>query len=154
MQKLKLIKPVALTLLFTASITAYAANNNFTCPTPAEIQSTDFTAPSIWLAPPMPHSVPGQVGVGLGGKTVKEYLGVEAATVSNKKGWVCVYKSEGGDSTRDLEAKIREIVGSNKYLSKYLEKVNKIFEDAEPYLKRYPQDEPVGFVGYQENNLK
>jgi hypothetical protein len=141
--------------LFSASMlaliaisTAYA--ENFTCPQPSEIQSTDFTAPSIWVAPPVTHSVPNTVGVGLGGKVVKELLGIEKAEINHKPGWVCVYRSEGGISTFEYQFKIREIVMSNRYLKKYIKKVDKAFADAEPYLRNYPRNTPVGFVGYQK----
>ena len=141
---------VASALLLATGSTAYAANTNFNCPQPAQIQSTDFTAPSIWTAPPVAHSAPNTVGVGLGGKQVKEFLGAEAALVGHQKGWVCVYRSEGGVSTNEYQMKIRQIVESNPYLKKYLGKVNKEFENAEPYLKKYPQDTALGFIGYQK----
>ena len=140
---------LALVCLVTLS-NIHAAAQNFTCPQPQEIQSTDFTAPSIWTAPPVAHSVDGMVGVGLGGKEVKEFLGAEAATVNHKAGWVCVYRSQGGLSVNEYESKIREIVGSNTFLKKYLAKVNKSFEDAQPYLKNYPKETPLGFIGYQK----
>jgi hypothetical protein len=136
-------------LLAAMSSTAFAAATNFKCPSPAQIQSTDFTAPSIWTAPPVPHSAPDTAGVGLGGKVVKEFIGAEAAEVNHKKGWVCVYKSEGGVSVNEYESKIRQMAESNQYLKKYLAKVNKAYEDAEPYLKNYPKDQPLGFIGYQ-----
>ncbi len=138
----------AILLIATTSV-AYAAADNFNCPQPAQIQSTDFTAPSIWIAPPVAHSFPNTVGVGLGGKEVKEFIGAEAAEVNHKKGWVCVYKSQGGVSVHEYQAKIRQIASSNPYLRKYLAKVNKAFDDAEPYLKKYPQDSAIGFIGYQ-----
>ena len=137
-------------LIAAVASTAYAGENNFNCPQPSEIQSTNFTAPSIWVAPPVAHSVPDMVGVGLGGKTAKEFLGAEATNINNKPGWVCVYKSKGGVSVNEYQSKIKQLVESNHYLNKYLEKVNKAFDDAEPYLKKYPQDSALGFVGYQE----
>ncbi len=142
------IKHILIASLIAAS-TAHAAKNNFNCPQPNEIQSTDFTAPSIWTAPGVPHAVEGSYGIGLGGKVVKEFLGAEEAQVNHRKGWVCVYKSEGGVSVNEYEAKIRQIVGSTSYLKKYLAKVNNALDNAEPYLKNYPQDMPLGFVGYQ-----
>lgn len=145
---LNLLIGISAVILATIS-TAYAGKNNFNCPEPSEIQSTDFTAPSIWLAPPVAHSLPGQVGAGLGGKKAKEFLGAEEAMVNHKKGWVCVYNSEGGVSVNEYQATIRRIVESNPYLKKYLGKVNKAFDDAEPYLKNYPKDSAIGFVGYQ-----
>jgi len=137
-------------LVLIASMTSYsvAGRNDFSCPQPSEIQSTDFTAPSIWIAPPVAHSLQGEVGAGLGGKEVKEFLGSEEAEVHHKKGWVCVYRSEGGVSVHEYQSKIRQIVESNPYLKKYLAKVNKAFDDAEPYLKKFPQDSAIGFVGY------
>lgn len=146
----KISKVISLIMLLGIS-SAYAMNN-FTCPSPLEIQSTDFTAPSIWIAPPVAHSVPNKVGVGLGGKTAKKLLGVEKATINHKDGWVCVYQSEGGTAVNDYETKIRNIVSGNKFLIKYLDKINKVFENAEPYLKNYPKDEPLGFIGYQLEN--
>jgi hypothetical protein len=141
---------IGLLVLMVSSVTvAHADAKNFKCPQPSEIQSTDFTSPSIWIAPPVAHSLADTVGVGLGGKQVKEFLGAEAAEVNHKKGWVCVYRSKGGQSVHEYQAKIKEIVATNKYLRKYLEKVNKAFADAEPYLSNYPQDEAIGFVGYQ-----
>lgn len=134
------------TLILGAS--ASYALNNFTCPASEEINSTDFTAPSIWIAPPVAHSQPGQVGVGLGGKRVGKLLGVESARVGGHDGWVCVYKSEGGTTVRTYEKKIRKLLVENKFLIKYLETANKAFDQAEPYLKHYTQDE-LGFVGYQ-----
>jgi hypothetical protein len=136
------------TLLLTTSF-SFAYADNYPCPAPTEIQSTDFTAPSIWIAPPIVHSKPGQVGVGLGGKKVKRLLGVENIRISGRPGWACVYKTEGGISVFDYETRIRGIVAGNKFLLKYLEKVNKAFENAEPYLKNYPKDQPIGFVGYE-----
>ena len=135
------------TLILSASA-SYAAGN-FNCPAPEVIQSTDFTSPSIWVAPPVAHSEPGQVGVGFGGKEVKKLLGVEKTKVNGKDGWVCIYKSKGGTTVSDYENKIRQIVKGNKFLVKYLEGVNKTFDQAEPYLVSYPKDEPIGFVGYQ-----
>jgi hypothetical protein len=129
--------------------TPLALASNFACPKPAEIQSTDFTAPTIWIGPPMAHSAPNAVGVGLGGKQVKEFVGAQAAQIKHKKGWVCVYKSAGGLSVHEYQAKIRHLAESNPYLKKYLARVNEEFANAEPYLKNYPQDEPLGFVGYQ-----
>lgn len=147
---IKINKLIGLSALMLATIsTGYASKNNYTCPQPSEIQSTDFTAPSIWLAPPVAHSLPGQVGAGLGGKKVKELLGIEEAEVHHKKGWVCVYSSEGGVSVNEYQMTIKNIVDSNPYLKKYLDKVNKAFNDAEPYLKNYPKDSAIGFVGYQ-----
>ncbi len=141
-------KVICLAMLVFGASASYA-NNNFTCPSPEEIQSTNFTVPSIWVAPPVAHSEPGQVGVGLGGTEVKKLLGVEKAKVNGKDGWVCVYKSKGGTAIADYQTKIRGIVAGNKFLIKYLEKLNKAFDDAEPYLKHYPKDEPIGFIGYE-----
>lgn len=141
---------LGISVLMTATFsTAYAVENNFHCPQPSEIQSTDFTAPSIWVAPPVHHSVPKQVGVGLGGKEVKEFIGAEAAEVNHKQGWVCVYRSSGGISVHEYQAKIKQIAESNRFLKKYLKDINREFENAEPYLKKYPQDAVIGFVGYQ-----
>ncbi len=144
----KLIPIMGLSVLMIAT-TVHAAADNFNCPQPSQIQSTDFTAPSVWIAPPVAHSAPHEVGAGLGGRKVKEFIGAEAAEVNHKQGWVCVYKSEGGISVHEYQARIRQIAESNHYLRKYLAKVNKAFNDAEPYLKKYPQDEAIGFVGYQ-----
>lgn len=87
MKKNKTLKSAIslLTIAMTLVPAAHATNNNFNCPQPFEIQSTDFTAPSIWIAPPVAHSAKGEVGVGLGGKEVKEFLGAEAAMVNHKK---------------------------------------------------------------------
>ena len=137
-------------IALSASATAYSATTNFTCPQPSEIQSTDFTAPSIWVAPPMPHAAKGVVGVGLGGKEAKELLGIESANVNHKKGWVCVYKSRGGLAPHEYESKIRQVLESNHYLKKYLADVNKSFDNAEPFLNNYPHDVSLGFVGYQK----
>lgn len=142
-------------LMVATGSTAFATTNanNFNCPQPAEIQSTNFTAPSIWVAPPVAHSVPGMVGVGLGGKTVKEFIGAEPAKVNNKQGWVCVYKSKGGLSPLEYQTKIRQLVESNPFLIKYFAKVNEAFANAEPYLNKYPQNSAIGFVGYQEASI-
>ncbi|OAI49449.1 hypothetical protein AYO45_02475 [Gammaproteobacteria bacterium SCGC AG-212-F23] len=142
-------KFIGLVILSTVT-TAFAAGDNFPCPQPSEIQSTDFTAPSIWTAPPMAHSAPGTVGLGLGGKEVKEFLGSEAATVNHQHGWVCVYRSNGGLTVGEYESKMRQVVESTGYLRKYLDRLNKAFENAEPYLKRFPRNIPLGFVGYQQ----
>lgn len=147
----KITQLICVTTLLSATTLSYGMNN-FTCPSPEEIQSTDFTAPSIWVAPPVAHSVPNQVGVGLGGNVAKKLLGTEKAMVNHKEGWVCVYLSEGGVTVNDYKAKIRSIVSENKFLTKYLNKVNKAFEEAEPYLKNYPKDKPIGFIGYQLQN--
>jgi hypothetical protein len=136
-------------LAIASSSTAYAAATNFNCPLPAQIQPTDFTAPTVWIAPPVPHSAKDSVGVGLGGSKVKEFIGSEAAEVNHKKGWVCVYKSADGYSVNEYQSKIRQLAISNPYLKKYLAKVDKAYEDAEPYLKNYPKDIPLGVVGYQ-----
>src|SRR5262249_39692488 len=114
----KMAKIISLTMLLGISTSSYAINT-FTCPSPQEIQSTDFTAPSIWIAPPVVHSVPNQPGVGLGGKIAKKLLGVEKATINNKAGWICVYLSEGGTAVNDYQSKIRDIISGNKYLVKY-----------------------------------
>lgn len=137
-----------LVLMLATTSSVFAGRDDFNCPQPSEIQSTDFTAPSIWIAPPVAHSLQGEVGAGLGGKEVKEFLGSEAAEVHHRKGWVCVYRSQGGVSVHEYQSKIRQIVESNPYLKKYLAKVNKAFDDAEPYLKKFPQDSAIGFVGY------
>ena len=151
MEKIMLKKLISLSILMLTTLsTAYAVEGNFNCPQPAEIQSTDFTAPSIWTAPPVSHSASGVIGVGLGGKIVKEFIGSQAADVNNKKGWVCVYKTEGGLSVREYQSKILNIQANNRYLRKYFDKMNKEFENAEPYLKKFPQDIPLGFVGYQK----
>ena len=143
-------KIIKLSALMVATVsTAYAANN-FNCPTPAEIQSTDFTSPSIWIAPPIAHSAPAVMGVGLGGKEVKEFIGVEAAVVNHKRGWVCIYKSQGGLSVSEYQAKIRQIIESNRYLRKYLLKTNQELMNAQPYLTKYSKDSVIGFVGYQQ----
>ena len=137
-------KTIGLSMLLGIT-SAYA----FNCPAPKEIQSTDFTAPSIWIAPPVAGSVPEQVGVGLGGHHAVKLLGVEKAQINHHEGWICVYTSKGGTAANDYQNKIKHIVAGNKYLSKYLSKVDKAFEDAEPYLKNYPKDEPLGVIGYQ-----
>lgn len=136
-------------LLVTSLSTAYAANN-FNCPAPAEITSTDFTAPSIWVAPPVAHSVPGLVGVGLGGKEVKELIGVEVAFVNHKQGWVCVYKSQGGLSPIEYQSKIKKMMESQQLLRKHLAGTLKEFQREEPYLSKYAQYSSIGFVGYQK----
>ncbi len=89
-------------------------------------------------------------GVGLGGKEVKELIGAEAAKVNNKAGWVCVYKSQGGLSVNEYEGKIREIIGTTSYLQRYVDKMNRFFDNAEPYLRKYPRNAAIGFVGYQK----
>ena len=65
--------PVALLALGISSA-CFANAGSFTCPEPSEIQSTDFSVPSIWIAPPMPHSVKDVVGVGMGGKIAIETI--------------------------------------------------------------------------------
>jgi hypothetical protein len=146
-------KLTQLILLSIASLsTVHAAEDNFNCPQPSQIQSTNFTSPSIWTAPPVAHSAPGTVGVGLGGTHVKELLGAQPAKVNNRNGWVCVYKSEGGLSVNEYQAKIRKVIGTTSYLQRYVDKMNKFFDGAEPYLKKYPKDQALGFVGYQKAN--
>jgi len=137
-------------LMLTTTTTAFAATTNFKCPQPVEIQSTDFTAPSIWTAPPVANSAPGVIGIGLGGKEVREFLGAESTTVNHRRGWVCIYQSQGGVSVHEYEAKIKQIVESNHYLRKHFAKVSEAFDQAEPYLNKYPMDTAVGFIGYQE----
>src|SRR3990167_3480335 len=142
---------IKLSALMVATLsTAYATANNFNCPSSAEIQSTDFTAPSIWVAPPVAHSAPGVVGVGLGGKEAKELIGTEVAMVNHKPGWVCVYRSQGGLSVLEYQYKIKQVVESHPFLRKYLVKTNKIVERGEPYLKKYLQHPAIGFVGYHK----
>jgi len=141
-------KVIGFTMLIAVSTSSYAANT-FTCPSPQEIQSTDFTAPSIWIAPPVVHSVPNQAGIGLGGKVAKKLLGVEKARINGREGWICVYQSEGGTAANDYQAKVREVVSGNKFLAKYLDKVNEAIEKTQPYLENYPKDQPLGVIGYQ-----
>ncbi len=62
--KSKLNQLIKLSVLMIAMVsTAYATADNFNCPQPNEIQSTDFTSPSIWVAPPVAHAAPGTVVV-------------------------------------------------------------------------------------------
>lgn len=140
---------LAMTVLIAATVSsAYAAEKNFVCPEPFEIQSTDFTTPSIWVAPPVANSVHGQVGVGLGGGKAVKFIRAVEAEVNHKKGWVCVYDAEN-NSIHYYQSKITQLADSNKYLRKYLKKVKQEFKNAEPYLKDFDQDKPLGFVGYQ-----
>lgn len=150
-KKSTLIKLVTLLFLAASISTAQAAvvTGNFICPEPYEVQSTDFTTPSIWVAPPVAHSAHGQVGVGLGGGKALKLIGAQEAEVKHKKGWVCVYDAET-DSINFYETKIKQLADSNKYLRKYLKKVKEEFKNAEPFLKDYPQDRPLGFIGYQK----
>lgn len=143
-------KFIYLSLLLLATISsAYAVDKNFDCPAPSDIQSTDFTSPSIWVAPAVHHAAKGTVGIGLGGKQVLQFLGAEAAEVNHQKGWICVYTSQGGVSVNDYEKKILDTVSDTPYLRKYFDRVNDELQKAEPYLKNYPKDVPLGFVGYQ-----
>ncbi|MHB1947168.1 MAG: hypothetical protein ACYCQI_03535 [Gammaproteobacteria bacterium] len=134
-------------LVFSTISVSYAAEKHFNCPDPSSIQVHDFTVPAIWVAPPVPHSAPGEVGAGLGGKAVKEFVGAEAATIDHRPGWVCIYKTEGS-SIREYQAKILNLAKSNKFLQKYIDKVQEEFDRAEPYLAKYPSGSPLGFVGY------
>lgn len=153
MKNKKMILMVATILAFNYG-TAMAAKTNLVCPEPSQIKSTDFTSPSIWVAPPVSHAVEGSSGVGLGGKQVKEFLGAEAAQVNHHPGWVCVYRSEGGLSVTEYRNKIREIIQSTDYFKKWSDKVNKkidkVFEESEPYISKYPQNTALGFIGYQQ----
>lgn len=146
---MRLKKIIQLCLPLLLASTTFAANPNYVCPDPSKIRSTDFTAPSIWVADVMPRAKEGTIGVGLGGKRAVALLGVEEATVSHKKGWVCVYRSEGGTSVNEYARVIRHEVKNVPYLTKYADKVEEAFEKAQPYLEGYPKDEPLGFVGYQ-----
>lgn len=128
---------------------AMASCKNFNCPHPSQIESTDFTVPSIWVAPPVVHSLKDAVGIGLGGKEVKEFLGAEEAIVNHKNGWVCIYKSAGGISVQAYRAKILSMVESNRYLKKYQQKITRSFDEIESYLIQYPVNEEIGFIGYQ-----
>jgi hypothetical protein len=148
MQLKNIYKIILLATTFAAASASYA-KTNLTCPDPVEIQSTDFTSPSIWIAPPVKYAVPDQNGMGLGGTTPKELVGTERIKIKGKDGWACVYRSEGGIAPHDYENKIRNIVVNNKFLLKYLNKVNKAFDKSERFLKHYPQDMSLGFVGYQ-----
>lgn len=145
---IKNINTIICSIIIIGASSAWATPS-YNCPTPEEIQSTDFTSPSIWLGPPVLHSMPNQVGVGLGGKAAKQFLGAQKAQVNHKPGWVCVYRSEGGTTVSDYQITIRNIVAKNKFLYKYLAKLDKAYKEAAPYLQYYPKDEPIGFVGYQ-----
>lgn len=59
-----------------------------------------------------------------------------------------MYRTQGGISVNEYQARVLSIVKTNQYLKKYLKNVNKAFEEAEPYLKKYPKESPIGFVGY------
>ena len=147
----KINKLVGLVILTIATVsTVYASATNFTCPQPSEITSTDFTAPSIWVAPPVAHSISGMVGVGLGGKEVKEFIGAQEAVVNHKQGWICIYHAKGGFSILELQAKIKQVTETNQFLKKYSARVNQLSDKAQPFLKNYPQDTVIGFVGYQK----
>lgn len=137
-------------LAIVLSSAAFA--DNFVCPQPNEIQSTNFTQPSIWVAPAVAHAALGTVGVGLGGDQATALIGVEPARVSNKNGWICVYTSQGGVSVNEYESKIRNIIGTTPYLKRYVDKMNEFFNNAEPYLKKYPKNDPIGFIGYQSED--
>ncbi|GEM_PF-5772554 len=143
-------KIISLSLLALATFSsAYAADKNFDCPQPSEIQSTDFTAPSIWTAPAVKHAAKGTVGVGLGGSKAVEFLGAEEAEVNHQKGWVCVYLSDGDKSINYFEKNIISTVSNTPYLVRYSDHVKEELQKAEPYLKNYPHDKPLGFIGYQ-----
>lgn len=144
-------KLLGLSLLMLASST-FAANDNFKCPHPNEINSTDFTAPSIWTAPAVAGAAPDTVGLGLGGKRVKLFLGATAARLGDKDGWVCVYSTEGGLSVNEYEARINQEVHSMKfdYLKKYSKRINEQFKKLYPFLEDYDDGKtPLGFIGYQ-----
>lgn len=130
------------------SVSAFA-NNNFNCPASEEIQSTNFTEPSIWIAPPMAHSAPDVVGVGFGGKTAGKLIGVEKTKINGGDGWVCVYKSKGATTLGSYYAKIKKILVNNKFLIKYIDGLNEAFDNVQPFLKHYPKNEELGFVGYK-----
>lgn len=141
-------KWVALSVLLTAS-TAFAAEKNFVCPEPYEIQVTDFTKPNVWVAQPVAHSVPGQLGVGLGGGKPVSFIKAKEAEVNHKKGWVCVYKAEN-DSIHYYQTKMLQFAESNSILrKKYKARMLEEFRNAEPYLKDFSMEEPLGFVGFQ-----
>lgn len=144
-----MMKKVLSLALITLASTSFAAEKNFHCPQPTEIQSTHFTAPSIWVAPAMPHAAKGTVGVGLGGNEVGAFIGAESARIGNKPGWVCVYYSKGGMSVNDYQTTILKHAATIPYLRQYLARINQEFENAEPYLKKYPKTEPLGVIGYQ-----
>jgi len=137
--KFAIISGLAISVVSVSS--AFAAYN---CPAPEEIQATDFTVPSIWIAPPVAQSLIGRVGVGFGGKKATKLLGVEPI----QDGWVCVYKSKDGSAISELQTKIRGLIAGNKFLIRYLNDVNDAFEKAQPFLKPYMQHGSVGFVGY------
>lgn len=149
-------KILALGLLMLAS-TAFAAKNDFPCPLPSEIQSTQFTMPSVWVAPAMPHAAKDSVGVGLGGKRAIALLGSEKARIGGENGWVCVYTTEGifYNSVDSYQKLILQKASSIPYTRKYLGKINEAFEKAEPYLKDYRHKDkdgneiPLGVIGYK-----
>ena len=148
---MKSVKFIPLLLLSLGVSSACLADaSNFACPAPGEIQSTDFSVPSIWIAPPMPHSVKDVVGVGLGGKNAKQLLGVEAYKVNHKPGWVCVYESEGGTSFDEYRSKLINVANSNHYLKRYVADITAAFEHAEPFLEKYSKDKRLGFIAYQK----
>jgi hypothetical protein len=151
-------KIIAITLLTLATMSsAYAAGQAFTCPKPNEIQSTDFTSPSIWVTPGVQGAAEGTVGVGLGGKKVQRFIGAEAAEVNHQQGWVCVYETQGGMSVDEYRNHILKTFHGNDYLRKYYSRVNDEIEKGYTYLKDFPHDSPIGFVGFQaatNNNKK
>lgn len=148
---MKLKSLLLLTALTVCTTTSFAENEDFTCPQPNEIQSTNFSTPSIWVGPPMPHALPEKVGVGLGGERPTKLLGVkEYDNVGGSPGWICMYSSEGGVAYNAYRSKLIDVAKSNRYLEKYVEKITKEFENGAPYLEGYPQDQDLGFVGYQK----
>lgn len=152
---------IGLSMLIAATSTyAVGTTNNFNCPDVKAIQAIDFSVPSnptptwlsVWIAPPVAHSLKGQVGAGFGGSKAVQWVGAEAAQVGHKDGWICVYISESGIAPREIEKKIRDTALGNHYLKKYVEKIDKAYADADPYLSKYEKLYPnkqFGFVGYQ-----
>lgn len=148
---MKLAKAITLSLIILGASAASIANaGNFSCPQPNEIQSTDFSVPSIWVAPAMPRSARDVLGLGLGGKEAKKLLGIEPYDINGKPGWVCIYESKGGTSFNEYRRKLTQAANSSHYLKRYVSKVTATFDGAEPFLKNYLTDKPLGFIGYQQ----
>lgn len=108
-----------------------SAANAFECPNPNQIDSkTPFAPPSyIWFAPRMPSST--NVGFGVGKYIVGSFIKSQPATVDNKPGWVCLYKTTDRASTADID-KIKnqlpkEVMGMVGQLATYGEGIGTVF---------------------------
>ncbi len=166
MQQLhKAIMFITCSAVLSVATTAYAeAPETLKCPNATDIQAVNLGEPTVWVAPPVENSRK-EVGVGLGGKVVGDFIAAEPYKDSESDyygapsaGWYCIYETSNNYSLHTYENEIRKSAQSalNGYpesiqksaLKKLDNEFNKLEDSRQPFLKKYAT-RSVGFVRYR-----